>query len=155
MGYVDYLLGTAFNWLQHKDGKISVHLRHLEFTEFTAHRFSVQSEKKVPNMTPHRSGLPVDSNPPVDPLDTDLPRRRQVYHNIVGCINCLETCTRTDTAPALTFLASYRNSPHPQHYKAAVHALKYLTSTNEYRISFKSKSSSTIQEFNHFTHHSW
>ena len=53
----------------------------------------------------------------------------------------------------LTFLASYRNYPHPQHYKAAVHALKYLTITNEYDISFHSKSSAKIQAFNNFPHH--
>ena len=51
------------------------------------------------------------------------------------------------------FLASYSNSPHQQHYKAAVHALKYLTSTNEYGISLHSESSATIQAFNHFSHH--
>ena len=33
-----------------------------------------------------------------------------------------------------------------------VHALKYLTSTNEFGISFNSNSSSTIQAFNHFPH---
>ena len=54
--------------------------------------------------------------------------------------------------PVLTFLASYSNYPHPQHYKAAVNALKCLTSTNEYGISFHSESSATIQEFNHFPH---
>ena len=32
MGNVDYFLGTAFTWLQHKDGNISVHLRQSAFT---------------------------------------------------------------------------------------------------------------------------
>ena len=89
------------------------------------------------------SGLPTDSIPPVDPLDPDLPCRRQVYQIIVGCINWLATLTRPEIAPVLTFIASYSNYPHLQHYKDAVHALKYLTSTNEYGISFHSKSSST------------
>ena len=62
-------------------------------------------------------------------------------------------CTRPDIAPCLTFLASYQQSPSEQHYKAAVHALKYLYSTNEYGISFHSNSSSTLQAFNHFPHH--
>ena len=153
MGDVDYFLGNAFTWLQQKDGNISVYLGQSEFTEFTIHRFLVQSANKVPNMTPYRSGFSIDYIPPVDTLDTDLNRRRQVYHSIVGCINWLATCTRPDIAPVLTFLASYSNSPHPQHYKAAVHALKYLTSTNEYGISFHSESSATIQAFNHFCRH--
>ena len=82
-------------------------------------------------MKPYRSGFPIDSIPPFDPLDTDLPRRQQVYHSIIGCINLIVTCTSPDIAPVITFLASYSNSPDPQHYKATVRALKYLTRTNE------------------------
>ena len=104
-------------------------------------------------MTPYCSGFPIDSIPPVNPLDPDLPRQRQVYHSMVGCINWLATFTRTYIAPDITFIASYRNYTHPQHYKSTVHAIRYLTCTNEYRISFHSQSSSTIQAFNHFTHH--
>ena len=104
-------------------------------------------------MTPHCYVFPIDSIPPVEPLDTDLPCQRQVYQIIVGFINWLATCTRPDIAPALTFLASYRNAPHPQHYNAPVHTLNNITSTNKYCISFHPKSSSTIQAFKHFTHH--
>ena len=104
-------------------------------------------------MTPYRSGFPIDFIPPVDPLDPDLPRQRQVYQSIVGCINWLATCTRTDISLVLTFLSLYRNSPHPQQYKAAFHAIKYLTSTNEYGISSRSKAFATIQTFNQFPHH--
>ena len=153
MGDVDYFLGTSFTWLQHKDVKFSVHLCQSAFTELTAHRFSIQSDNKVPNMTPYFSGFPINSIPPVDPLDPDLNRRQQVYQRIFGFVHWLATCTRPDIAPVLTFLASYSNSPHPQHYKAAVHALKCLTITNEYGISFHSDSLATVQAFNHFTHH--
>ena len=75
MGGVDYFLGTAFTWLKHADRKISVHLCQSAFTEFTAHRFSVHTSNKVPNMTPYLSGFPINSIPPVDPLDPDLPRQ--------------------------------------------------------------------------------
>ena len=153
MGDVDYFLGTVFNWLKQRDGNISVHTCQSSFTKFTAHRLSVQSVNKVPNMNPYRSEFPIDSIPPVDPIYPDLPRRRQVYQIIVGCINWLATCTRPDIAPDITFLASYSNAPHPQQYKSAVRALKYLTNTSEYDISFLSKFSPTIQSFNHFPHH--
>ena len=153
MGYVDYFLGTAFTCIQHRDGNISVHIFQSAVTEFTARRFSVQSANKVPNMTPYRSSFPIHSIPPVDTLDPDLNRQLQVYQIIVGCINWLATCTRPEIAPVLTFLASYRNSPHPQHYKAAVYALKYFMSTNEYGIYFHSDSSATTQASHHFPHH--
>jgi hypothetical protein len=104
-------------------------------------------------MTPYRSGLPIDSIGPPDPDDPDLPRRTKVYQRIVGCINWLATCTRPDIAPSLTLLAAYSNNPLAQHYKAAVHALKYLFSTSDYGISFSSRASSTLQAHNHFPHH--
>ena len=104
-------------------------------------------------MTPYCSGFPIEYIPTFDPIDPDCPRQRQVYHIIFVYINWMATCTHPDIDPALTFIDSYSNSPHPQHYKAAVHALKYLTSTNEYGISFHSQISSTIQASNHFPHH--
>ena len=53
MDDVDYFLGTAFTWLRHDDGHVSVHLSQTAFTEFTAHRFSVNKMNRVPNMTPY------------------------------------------------------------------------------------------------------
>ena len=152
-GDVDYFLGTEFTWIKNKDGNISIHLCQSSFTEFKARWFSVHTANKVPNMTPYCSGFPIDSIPTVDPLDPDLPRQRKFYQRIVGCINCMPTCTLPGIDPTLTFIASHSNDPHPQQYKATVHALKYLTSRNEYNISFHLQSSFTIQEFSNFNHH--
>jgi hypothetical protein len=104
-------------------------------------------------MTPYRSGIPIDSIAPPDPADPDLKRRTKCYQAIVGCLNWLATCTRPDIAPALTFLASYNTNPSHQHYKSALHVLKYIYSTSEYGISFHSAANHTIQAFNHFPHH--
>ena len=153
MGDADYFLGTAFEWARHDDGNLSVHLTQTAFTEHSAHRFGVDKMNREPNMTPYRSGYPIDSIPSPSKADPDLKRRTKVYQSIVGSINWLATCTRPDIAPALTFLASYSNAPHHQHYKAAIHALKYLYSTSEYGISFHSDSRNTIQAFSHFPHH--
>ena len=104
-------------------------------------------------MTPYRSGLPIDSIAPADANDSDLARRTKVYQGIIGSINWLATCTRPDVSPVLSFLASYNNNPSHQHYKSAIHALKYLYSTSEYGISFHSNANHTLQVFNHFPHH--
>ena len=104
-------------------------------------------------MTPYRSGFLINSINPVHPINPYLKLQRQFYQSIAGCINWLETCTRPDIVSVLKFLASYSNYPHQQYYKAAVHAIKYLTSTNEYGISFHSESLAKIQAFNHFPHH--
>jgi hypothetical protein len=153
MGDVDWFLGTAFTWKRHSDGNLSVLLSQSAFTEFSAHRFAVNKFNQVPNMTPYRSGLPIDSIPPPPKDDPDQKRRTKVYQSIVGCINWLATCTRPDIAPCLTFLASYNNCPSHEHYKSALYALKYLYSTAEYGISYHSNASTTIQAFNHFPAH--
>ena len=97
--------------------------------------------------------MPIDSIPPPDPNDPDGPRRKKVYQSIVGSINWLACCTRPDIAPCLTFLASYLQAPSHQHYKSAIHALRYIYSTAEYGISYHSDARSTLQAFNHFPHH--
>ena len=121
--------------------------------EYTAHQFAIDKFKQVSNMTPYHSGLPMDSIPPPPPNDPDQKRITECYQSIVGCINWLATCTRPDVAPVLTFLASYNQNPSHEHYKAALHALKYLYSTADYGISYHSNASSTIQAFNHFPAH--
>ena len=153
MGNIEFFLGTEFNWLQHEDFNISVHIWQSVYTKFTNHRFSVHTANKIPNMTLYHSGFPIDSIPFVEALDQDLSHCKQVYQIILCCINWLLTCTCPDIALVSTFLASYRNYPHQQHYKTAICAIKYLTSTNEYGISFHSNPSSTIQAFNRFPHH--
>ena len=153
MGDVDYFLGTAFTWTRRDDGHLSVHLCQSAFTEFTGQRFGVDKYNRTPNMTPYRSGYPIDAIPNADPKDPDLKRRTKVYQSIAGCINWLACCTRPDVSPALAFLSSYNMAPHHQHYKAAIHVLKYLLSTSEYGISFHSDASQSLQAFNHFPHH--
>jgi hypothetical protein len=154
MGEVDYFIGTAFTWKRHDNGHLSVHLCQSAFTEFTAHCFnSVHRYNRTPHMTPYRSGIPIDSIPATDPKDPDLKRCTKVYQSIVGSINWVATCTRPDVSPVLSFLASYSNCPSHQHYKSALHVLKYLYSTADYGISFHSDASNTIQAFNHFPHH--
>jgi hypothetical protein len=153
MGDVDYFLGTAFTWKRHTDGNLSVHLCQSAFTEFSAHRYGVDRFNRTPNMTPYRSGFPIDSIPSPHPKDPDLKRRTKVYQGIIGSINWLATCTRPDVSPVLSFLASYSHNPSHQHYLSAIHVLKYLYSTSDYGISFHSDASHTLQAFNHFPHH--
>ena len=127
MGNVEFFLGTSFNWLHHKEGNISVHIYQEKLTEFTEHNFSVHTTNNVPKMNPYQSDYPINSIPPVHPIEINLPRQKELYQRIVSCINCLATYTRPDISSELTFLTSYSNSPHQQHYKASLHVLKYLT----------------------------
>ena len=84
---VDYFLGTAFTWKHLPNGHLSVHLTQSAFMEFPAHRFGVDCYNLTPNMSPYRSGYPIDSIPPLSSKDLDLKRRTKVYQGIVGSIN--------------------------------------------------------------------
>ena len=90
----------------------------------------LQHRQQGASITPYQYGYTIDSIPPVYPLYPDLTCRKKVYQCIAGCINWLFTCTHPNIAPALTFLSSYSNDTHPQHYKAFLHVLKYLAITN-------------------------
>ena len=105
MGNIDYILGTAFNWINHKDVNISVFLCQSAFTEFTVHRFSMHTHNKVTNMTPYQPGYHINLIYPVDPLEPDITGRKKVYQQIFGCINWLDICTPPNIYPALTFRA--------------------------------------------------
>ena len=78
MGDVDFFLGTSFTWKRLTNDNVSIHLSQATFTEHLAHRLSVDTMNKTPNMTPYRSGLPIDSIQASDPSDPDLPCRRKV-----------------------------------------------------------------------------
>jgi hypothetical protein len=84
---VDWFLGTAFTWKKHEDSNSSFFLSQTAFMEYTAHQFAIDKFKQVPNMTPYRSGLKIDSIPPPPPNDPDQKRRTKCYQSIVGCIN--------------------------------------------------------------------
>ena len=56
-------------------------------------------------MNPYRSGYPIDSISPVDPLNLDLYYLKQVYQSIFGYINWITTFTFPDISHALTFIA--------------------------------------------------
>jgi hypothetical protein len=86
MGTVDYFLGTAFNWKRHADGNLSVLLTQSAFVEYSAHRFAIDKLNPVPNMTPYRSGMPIDSIPPPDPKDPDQKYVQNVIKRLLGTL---------------------------------------------------------------------
>ena len=154
MGDTNFFLGTAFTWLRHELGDcLSVHLCQSAFTEHSSHCFGVYCMNPIPNMTPYCSGDPIDSIHGPDKDDPDLKQCTKIYQGIIGSINWFAQCSRPDIAPCLTFLVSYQNAPHHQHYLSALHVIKYLYSTSEYGISFHSSASSSLQAFNHFPNH--
>ncbi|KAL7516707.1 hypothetical protein ACHAWX_001691 [Stephanocyclus meneghinianus] len=125
MGPVDWFLGPAFTWRCHEDGNLSVLLSQSVFTEYTAHRFAVNRIKPVPNTTPYRSGLPIDSIPNAPPNNPDQKCCTKVYQSIllhspflpltinvhlIVTIKQPYMPSNTSTAPLITCLTSFSDA---------------------------------------------
>ena len=135
-GDIKFFLCATFTWHRNTNTALPCHTNQQAFTEHTAERFGLATVNRVPNVTPYRSGMPIDAVPDPDPDDHDLARRTTIYQSIVGSLNWLSTCTCLDISPAITFLSSYQNNPSVGHYKAAIYALNYSVSTSSYGISY-------------------
>jgi hypothetical protein len=79
MGDVDFFLGTAYAWQRQDDGHLSVHTSQAAFKDYASHRFSISSMNPVPNMSPYRSGMPINSIPSPADDNPDLERQKTVY----------------------------------------------------------------------------
>ena len=106
------------------------------FTKFTAHQFLVDKFTLVPKMIQYCSGMTIDSIASTWKNNPDLKWWTKCHPSIVGSFNWLATCTHLDASSAFFFLTSYFNAPPHQHYKSAIHILKYLYSTCDHGISF-------------------
>ena len=152
MGTVNWFLGTQFDWSEHHDGALSVHLSQAAFAQNIVERHRLNNINFNPRVSPYRSGHPIDSFPSaeVDENDKHFLRRRQSYQSLVGSLNWLATNTRPDLAPVVSFLASYSHCPSKQHFESALYAVRYLRSTASYGIAYHSSSSSSTEAFVHY-----
>ena len=153
MGVVEWFLGTHFVW-RHNSSETACHLNQAGFARNTVETFGIQERSRTPGCTPYRSGLPIDSLPSADKDDTSpsFIRRRDAYRSLVGCLGWLAMCTRPDLATVHSFLSSYLHCPSSQHMGAAIYALHYVHSTEDYGITFTSKEKQPVHAFLHYPH---
>jgi hypothetical protein len=106
----------------------------------------------TPDATPYQSGVPIDLIAPSTDAD-DSPTQLQhtdAYQSLVVSIGWLACATRPNIAPVHSFLSSYSNKPAPGQMKAALYALYYVHSTDDYGITFNSSVTSPIHTYVHF-----
>eukprot|EP00984_Skeletonema_dohrnii_P019485 scaffold9319_cov84-Skeletonema_dohrnii-CCMP3373.AAC.1 len=122
MGTVNWFIGSHFEWADHADGALSVHISQSAYAQHLVERYKLDSSNYNPHATPYRSGCPIDSIPPanIDELDKWFVQRRDNYRSLIGGLTWLATNTRPDLAPVVSFLASYNSCPAAQHWEAAV-----------------------------------
>jgi hypothetical protein len=108
----------------------------------------------MPDATPYRSGLPIDTIPESD-KDKNCPtfiERKQKYQSVIGSIGWLPSSTRSDLAVTHSFLSAYNNKPSQSHWNATLYVLHYIHSTINYGISFTSKKSPALHTYMSYPH---
>jgi hypothetical protein len=59
------------------------------------------------------------------------------YLSAVGSLQYLATMTRPDIAYAVSYLGRFNHNPHPTHWAAVKHLLRYLKGTSGYKLVYK------------------
>ena len=152
MGTVNWFLGTHFEWADHQNGALSVHLSQGAFAQHLVERHRLHNTNYRPKATPYRSGIAIDTfaSAKIDENDHHFVRRRESYQSLVGSLTWLASNTRPDLSPAVSFLASYNSCPSAEHLDAAMYVVKYLRSTVSYDIAYHSTAPADTSAYLHF-----
>ena len=59
------------------------------------------------------------------------------YLAAVGSLQYLATMTRPDIAYAVSYLGRFNHNPHPEHWGAVKHLMRYLKGTRDYQLVYK------------------
>ena len=104
---VNWFLGTHFEWANHPDRALFVHLSQKAFVHNLVERHCLNTVNFNPSSLPYRSGYPIDSIKAAE-VDKDDPTFiwcRCVYQSLVGSLNWLATNTRSNLLTIVSFLA--------------------------------------------------
>ena len=149
MGQVSHFLGIRFQWRQ-SNSEIQVHLSQQAFTENLINQAGLDNPAVTTNLTPYRSGYPIDSIKPIKTNKNEKAQLEQELRSYVGSFLWLSQGTRPDIATITNILSKHQNNPAPAHISAAKYVIKYLKGTKDFGITFSSNSDTNISTFVHF-----
>ena len=66
MGQVNYFIGILFDWKQHQDGNVSIHLSQEAYANEIVNTMGLSDAVPSMTMTPYHSGLPINAIPSID-----------------------------------------------------------------------------------------
>jgi len=154
MGEVTHFLGIRFQWRQNHHST-KVHLSQEAFADQLITQAGLNKLSAKANITPYRSGFPVDAIPNIY---TSCPKLRQEleteYRSYVGSLLWLSQSTRPDLATITNMLARYQHKVTPKHIQAAKYAIKYVKGSKSRGITFDSTSQENMESYLHFPIHS-
>ena len=121
-GKLNYFIGIDFHITQG-----CVKLSQNKYIRRVLKRFNMSNCK--PRATPCELKMDLSNNS--DPVDS------RKYHEIIGSLIYLMTCTRPDLSYAVGKLSQYRSKPRQQHWVAAKYILKYVRGTPHYELRYQ------------------
>jgi hypothetical protein len=151
MGIVNWFLGVRFSW-RITPSAITVHLNQSGFASNLVESFHLSDRNQTPTATLCCSSILNNAMSPSSEDDKSpaLKHQKDAYQSLIGSIGWLPHSTCPDLITMQSFLASYSNEPSTGHMKAALHALDYIHSTHDYRISFTSESVAPMHLYIHY-----
>jgi len=125
MGNVTHFLGLRFQWRETKD-TLKVHMSQEAFADNLIQQARLSDISSTSNLTPFRSGNPVDSIEETNQHDPNLEHETRSY---VGSLLWLSIGTRPDLFTITNILAKHQNHPSKKHIAAVKYAIKYFKGT--------------------------
>jgi len=138
MGNVTHFLGLRFQWRK-STTDLKVHISQEAFSDNLIQQAGLSTLSAKSNLTPFRSGNPVDSIDNNNEYDPTLEKEMRSY---VGSLLWLSIGTRPDLSTITNILAQYQNRPSRKHIAAAKYAIRYLKGTKELGLTFSSEGQS-------------
>jgi len=135
MGNVTHFLGLRFQWRQ-TENTLKAHISQEAFSDNLIQQTGLNTISATTNLTPFRSGNPVDS---INDTTTDDPSLEKELRSYVGSLLWLSVGTRPDLSTITNILAKHQNNPPKKHIAAAKYAIKYLKGTKELGLTFSSE----------------
>ena len=147
MGDAEFFIGMKFDWLIHPDGHINCHLSQEAYANVIADSMGLTDAVVSPQMTPFRSGFPIDAIPSKDMTDSERAPLIAKMCSWCGMLNWLSIRTRLDITTVVSLFASCQCKPSPGHLEAAKYVGKYLKATASLGITFSSHHNSKLEAF--------
>jgi hypothetical protein len=107
-----------FDWSHHSDGNVKCHISQEGYTAAIVDEMGLSSANNSPQMTPFRSGLPIDSFPEVDMSPEARAPLIAKMQSWLSMINWLQMCTCPDLATIFSLLSTFMHIPSPGHIDA-------------------------------------
>ena len=150
LGQADWYLGMRLDWSTDTEGNPTCFVSQDAYIQHIITTMKLHSANTNSNMTPYRSGYPIDTIPQHNYSEEDQKKLTKLYQSFVGMLNWLAISSRPDIAPVVSLLSTYNSKPSKGHLDAARHVGRYLKATPTHGLWFK-KDKNIIEGLVHST----